>query len=241
MVFDFLALPREIQDVIYVIYFSQGRLILKGEAKQLGLRDIRLYRQRYNYRFTGIPSLAIELTCRKVYDDARKVRRECWTHCLIDPATAPNEPRKILESSPACEWLRENIISLEIQRLSEFSMYLHHAPCLTETISECSQLRYVDLQFWDHRMLDRMSLFALYRDDILMPVANEAHSNTGLKKIERVSMHALACHLQTKSGADWELKVKITIHYTVLETGEVYKVWSRSSLTRQFCQLLTSL
>lgn len=106
--FRLLDLPQEIQNQIFTKYYEGVELILQ----RIERRDTILFSQLI--KFHPLPSLALELTSRKVFADSRKVRQVAWPRklTLVNLLGIKFWILQLAEHSKY-KWLRNHIESFE--------------------------------------------------------------------------------------------------------------------------------
>lgn len=136
--FRLLDLPQELQSQIYAKYYEGVDLTLRRVER----RDTILFSQLI--RFHPLPSLALELTSRKVYNDSRKVRHVTWPRrlSLVNLLGIKFWILQLAEHSKY-QWLRDHIDSFEFN--GREYIWLENAG-IKELIKGCPNLQQIYFQ-----------------------------------------------------------------------------------------------
>lgn len=203
-------LPQEVQNNIYNMCLETAHFILRGRPKAFDSGGYGLFRQSpvplqsYVYTLTSPQTSSLELVCRKMHEDVRKLR---LSHCLITPAYSPNMPWTFVETHDKLEWLRSRITSLEIRRLGDFRHY-PSPPQLQKMIMACLRVRYIHLDFLYTRRTVTDGNAMTYIQNELMK-----EENIALKHTEFVEISSLTSYLSKRFGLHWKLTVEVTTEW----------------------------
>ena len=191
--FTFLALPQEIQDMIYREYYQSAELVIPDFVTTLHGTDPVL-----NCR--NLPNIAIESVCQRTLRDARAIREQVFTRALkIEPCSRQSVLQVL--NNPHYAWVVRRLQYVTFMSITGIGRH----PVWDDIFYNLPELRCIRLE------ADVLRQSPIPTRTLAKRIENDpSHWNLAIinGNIKAFSLSNLRALLERRFGQDYEIVVK---------------------------------